>query len=782
MEEEEENGLGDRGRDTSTGGGNGDTGSGDDGGDEGQLCFCDIPLNETIGVCSDTCPNRGQTCVQDEDCSAGDSTTVSPRPSVYTVTINAPSVGGIVGGDSLVPISPFTVPPNTSFSFQINERERFSIYAVASNNFEFKRWDGGEEFESSATISPNRNYTLTPVFEDNTPSKKIFDITVNAPKEGGSVKGTYPDGNFDIPTGEKFEFKIRKGDEFSVNLELESGFRFLRWQNGEISLFNVGQSPRITPEGRYELIPYIEDTRPRALPKFNISFDVPPRASVLIEKSNGDRVTIGNAETTSNEQYAFQLEKDDSFKITATPPANTRFLRWEDSGNALLNRFITTTIVVNKSYNLEPIFSAETTTTTTQSPPPAPQFTVQVNTRNVDGGASADAKVSLRRVTPSTFPPPVYQQSIDEQFDLTQFRGASLRIDTERNSSDIIFNRWITSRSSRAGSVGTSSPGAAGPRTGGASSDITITPIDLPDIQPGEVIQVIAEYRNIIVPPEQITVSIRPLNPDPEPANQQGRLKQTVKIGDIVQFIGRASRGDVTYSSTATNIATVDSNGFVTALNAGSAGIRATSVEDPSKSAIASLIVVEDEGPPVTPTPDTPPPPPGRPSPSPPPPTPSPSPPPPTPSPSPPPPTPSPTSPPRWRSCIDGEVRVGFPRDEFGEYVARIFPGIGGGTCFEPPSFIGFYPPLDNIKFRYQRNSSEFPVPFEFEVQNPSFAVSYKIKFETNTRFFQVTPREIIIEPRETSQIINISLNRQNINEFGDGNTIFDLKVLVEEI
>ena len=54
--------------------------------------------------------------------------------------------------------------------------------------------------------------------------------------------------------------------------------------------------------------------------------------------------------------------------------------------------------------------------------------------------------------------------------------------------------------------------------------------------------------------------------------------------------------------------------------------------------------------------------------------------------------------------------------------------------------------------------------------------------FDTNTRFFEVTPRQITIGPRQTSQKINISINRQNIEQFGDGLTNFDLNVRVEEI
>jgi hypothetical protein len=142
-------------------------------------------------------------------------------------------------------------------------------------------------------------------------------------------------------------------------------------------------------------------------------------------------------------------------------------------------------------------------------------------------------------------------------------------------------------------------------------------------------------------------------------------------------------------------------------------------------------------------------------------------------------PTLTPTPVPQWRNCTDGKLKTGLPRNN---YVSRRFRGPGGGLCFEPASFIGFNPPLDNIRFDYQRAGSQFPSPYGFEVTNPSSVVSYRIMFETNSRFFEVSPKQITIGPSETSQRINISANMQNIDEFGDGFTTFNLKVKVEEV
>lgn len=142
-------------------------------------------------------------------------------------------------------------------------------------------------------------------------------------------------------------------------------------------------------------------------------------------------------------------------------------------------------------------------------------------------------------------------------------------------------------------------------------------------------------------------------------------------------------------------------------------------------------------------------------------------------------PTPTPTPVPTWRSCIDGKLKNGFPPDD---YVLRQFLGPIGGVCYEPSTFIGFNPSLDNIRYIYQRGSSQFPRSFEFEITNPSAAISYLINFEVDTKLFEVVPRRLTVGPRETSQKINISVRRDNINEFGDGITNFDLKVNVEEI
>lgn len=128
---------------------------------------------------------------------------------------------------------------------------------------------------------------------------------------------------------------------------------------------------------------------------------------------------------------------------------------------------------------------------------------------------------------------------------------------------------------------------------------------------------------------------------------------------------------------------------------------------------------------------------------------------------------------------MSGTLKQGVPPAAF---VARAFPGTGGGVCWEPDGTIGFNPSINNIRFSYARASSQFPSPFEFEVSNPSSVISYKITFSTNSEFFTVTPREITIGPRETNKRIQLTVRRDNIDRFGDGLTRFSLVTRIEEI
>jgi hypothetical protein len=126
-----------------------------------------------------------------------------------------------------------------------------------------------------------------------------------------------------------------------------------------------------------------------------------------------------------------------------------------------------------------------------------------------------------------------------------------------------------------------------------------------------------------------------------------------------------------------------------------------------------------------------------------------------------------------WRSCIDGAIKEGSPPAGYREV---IYPGAGGGFCFEPASGVGFNPGLDGIKFRYQRGTSVYPDPISLEANNSSYAVAYKVKMKTNSNLFEIVPQEATISPRET-KIFTIQPKPQLLSTFGDGTTTFSLEV-----
>lgn len=136
------------------------------------------------------------------------------------------------------------------------------------------------------------------------------------------------------------------------------------------------------------------------------------------------------------------------------------------------------------------------------------------------------------------------------------------------------------------------------------------------------------------------------------------------------------------------------------------------------------------------------------------------------------------TYPESWLSCMDSQVRRGNAPDDY-----RLVPDVrpGGTTCWEPISEVGFTPSLRDLSFRYRRGSALYPNAVTFTAQNPSYGISYRVRLETNQRLFNVTPNAFIIGPRE-NQTINIGINKNNIEQFGDGITNFDLILNIEEV
>jgi len=140
-------------------------------------------------------------------------------------------------------------------------------------------------------------------------------------------------------------------------------------------------------------------------------------------------------------------------------------------------------------------------------------------------------------------------------------------------------------------------------------------------------------------------------------------------------------------------------------------------------------------------------------------------------------PTPTP-SPVQWRNCLDEKLYTGYPPSD---YRSVPYEGLSGGFCWEPVTEVGIAPPLNRIRFMHKRGSGNIPTPYKFTAQNPSYGLSYKVTLETNSEYFNITPSEFLINPRGNVEFV-ISVNEQTIEQFGDGVTIFNLDVTIEEI
>jgi hypothetical protein len=140
-------------------------------------------------------------------------------------------------------------------------------------------------------------------------------------------------------------------------------------------------------------------------------------------------------------------------------------------------------------------------------------------------------------------------------------------------------------------------------------------------------------------------------------------------------------------------------------------------------------------------------------------------------------PTPTPTVR-QWRNCIDDKLETWPPPNGYREVP---YSGASGGTCWEPITEVGFDPSISNLTFVYQRGTDAFPAPYYFKAQNPSTAISYRVKFSTNNTYFTITPAEFNIGPRESVNV-SVSLNEPTIPDFGDGVTDFTLRLDITQI
>lgn len=139
-------------------------------------------------------------------------------------------------------------------------------------------------------------------------------------------------------------------------------------------------------------------------------------------------------------------------------------------------------------------------------------------------------------------------------------------------------------------------------------------------------------------------------------------------------------------------------------------------------------------------------------------------------------PTPTPT-PIRWRSCVDGVLRDGTPPSA---YRAATYQGAGGGVCWEPAGNVGFEPDLSQaLTFLYQRGTKQYPQPRTITAVNPSYAIPYSIKLQSNPNVI-IEPSVFRLGPRE-SRKFTVNVTPELLAQLGDGTSTLDLNIEIEQ-
>jgi hypothetical protein len=135
---------------------------------------------------------------------------------------------------------------------------------------------------------------------------------------------------------------------------------------------------------------------------------------------------------------------------------------------------------------------------------------------------------------------------------------------------------------------------------------------------------------------------------------------------------------------------------------------------------------------------------------------------------------------PRWRSCIDGNLRDGTPPSD---QVQRTYNGAGGGVCWEPVTTVGFEPNLAAaFNFTYKRGTSQYPSAVRVRASNPSYAVTYRVKLETNNKIKLNDGNGILsftLPPRGTYDF-TLNVSAELYEQLGDGSSTLSLNVEIE--
>lgn len=138
---------------------------------------------------------------------------------------------------------------------------------------------------------------------------------------------------------------------------------------------------------------------------------------------------------------------------------------------------------------------------------------------------------------------------------------------------------------------------------------------------------------------------------------------------------------------------------------------------------------------------------------------------------------PAPSQPPpeQWRNCLDNRlydnpIPSGYERSLTDT----------GLVCYQPRVQLTFIPSLSSLEFNYQRGSSELPTQKNIVAKNAG-DTAVRVELKTNERYFKISNSTFIVPPNGEFRF-SIETNGLNIEEMGDGQTVFRLDVDVSRI
>jgi hypothetical protein len=130
-----------------------------------------------------------------------------------------------------------------------------------------------------------------------------------------------------------------------------------------------------------------------------------------------------------------------------------------------------------------------------------------------------------------------------------------------------------------------------------------------------------------------------------------------------------------------------------------------------------------------------------------------------------------------WRDCVSEELFPGTPTNRR----EVTYTGPGGGTCWEPLTTVTFNPSLnEELVFRYQQGSTQFPMAQVINATNASTVLSYELQIITNTDI-TVTPNLFIIPPRGSTPF-TVQVTADLLNKLATGTSKLQMSVNIREL